>query len=226
MRSGTMLNRSRPANPSRQPRSLERNQPAIMIEAHRPSARMAIEQRSLTLDEFLGLPEEEPALELEPDGTVSQKVSPKGQHSILQLALCERINEFARPQYLALAFPELRTVYAGAAYVPDVAVYRWHRIPRTSDGKVANEFREPPDIAIEIVSPEQSTNALIRRSLWYVQHGVEIALLIDPSDDSVIRWHAQDPTAVLRRGDGISFGDVVPGLQLIVAELFDVLYLR
>src|SRR6266581_320955 len=172
---------------------------------------MAIEQRSLTLEEFLALPEEEPALELEPDGTVSHKVSPKGQHSTLQLALCELINKFARPQHLALAFPELRTVYAGAAYVPDVAVYRWHRIPRTSDGKVANDFREPPDVAIEIVSPEQSTNALIRRSLWYVQNGVEICLLVDPSDESVIRWHAQDPTAVIRRADGIKFGDVEPG---------------
>jgi hypothetical protein len=78
--------------------------------------------RSLTLDEFLALPEEEPALELEPDGTVSQKVSPKGQHSTLQLALCEHVNEFARPHHLALAFPELRAVYADAAYVPDVAV--------------------------------------------------------------------------------------------------------
>src|SRR5437870_13370038 len=98
---------------------------------------MAIEQRSLRLEEFLALPEQEPSLELEPDGTVSQKVSPKGQHSTLQLALCEHINEFARKQRLAMAFPELRAVYAGAAYVPDVAVYRWHRIPRTSDGKVA-----------------------------------------------------------------------------------------
>jgi Uma2 family endonuclease len=79
---------------------------------------MAIEQRSLTLAEFLALPEAEPALEREPDGTVSQKVSPKGQHSTLQLALCEQINKFARPRHLALAFPELRTVYAGAANVP------------------------------------------------------------------------------------------------------------
>src|SRR5438128_11727053 len=69
------------------------------------AARMAIEQRALTLDEFLALAEEEPALELEPDGTVSQKVSPKGQHSALQLALCEHINAFARPRHLALAFP-------------------------------------------------------------------------------------------------------------------------
>jgi Uma2 family endonuclease len=187
---------------------------------------MAIAHRPLTIDEFLALPEEKPALELEPDGTVVQKVSPKGQHSRLQLALCDHINRWAETRRIALAFPELRAVYAGAAYVPDVAVYRWDRIPRTPDGKLANDFREPPDIAIEIVSPEQSTNALIRRSLWYVQHGVEIALLVDPSDESVIRWHAQDPTAVLRRTDAISFGGVLPGLQLTVSELFDVLYLR
>jgi Uma2 family endonuclease len=187
---------------------------------------MAIERRLLTLDEFLALPEEKPALEFEPDGTVSQKVSPKGQHSTLQLALCDHINAFARPQHLAVAFPELRAVYDDTAYVPDVAVYRWHRIPRTPDGRVANDFREPPDIAIEIVLPEQSTNALIRRSLWYVQHGVEIALLVDPGDDSVIRWHAKDPTAALRRRDEINFGEVLPGLQLTVAELFDVLYLH
>ena len=110
--------------------------------------------------------------------------------------------------------------------MPDIAVYHWQRIPRTADGKIANDFRAPPDIAIEIVSPEQSTNALIRRSLWYVQHGVGIALLIDPSDESVIRWHAQDPTVVLRRMDGIDFGDAVPGLQFTVAEVFDTLYLR
>ena len=150
---------------------------------------MAIAQRSLTLEEFLALPEEKPALEFEPDGTVIQKMSPKGRHSLLQLTLCELINAWARSRRLAVAFPELRAVYAGAAYVPDVSVYRWDRIPRTADGNVADDFREPQDIAIEIVSPKQSANALIRRSLWYVRHGVEIALLVDPSDNSVSRWH-------------------------------------
>ena len=94
---------------------------------------MAITQR-LTLDEFLALPAEEPALELEPDGTVVQKVSPQGQHSRLQLALCEQINRFAEGRRLALAFPELRVVFGGAAYEPDVSVFRWDRIPRGADG--------------------------------------------------------------------------------------------
>ena len=123
---------------------------------------MPITQR-LSLDEFLALPDEEPALELDPDGTVTQKMAPQGQHSLLQFTLCERINHFARPRRLAMAFPELRTIFGGAAYVPDVSVFRWECIPRTPDGTVANVFQAAPDIALEVVSPEQSPNALMRR---------------------------------------------------------------
>lgn len=36
---------------------------------------MAIEQRRLTLEEFLALPDEKPALELHPDGTITQKAA-------------------------------------------------------------------------------------------------------------------------------------------------------
>ena len=105
---------------------------------------MAITQR-LTIDEFLALPAEEPALELEPDGTVVQKVSPQGQHSTLQYTLCERINTFAVPRRLGMAFPELRVIFGGAAYVPDISVFRREHIPRTPEGDVANVFEVAPD---------------------------------------------------------------------------------
>ena len=186
---------------------------------------MAITQR-LTLDEFLALPDEKPALELESDGTVIQKVSPQGQHSRLQFALCERINRFAEPRRLALALPELRTIFAGAAYVPDVSVFRWERIPRTPDGTVANVFRLPPDIAVEVVSPEQSPNALVRRCVWYVEHGVERALLVDPGDRSVVRFAAGASPQAQRQDEPLDFGAVLPGFQLTAAELFDSLRLE
>ncbi len=186
---------------------------------------MAITQR-LTLDEFLALPAEEPALELEPDGTVVQKVSPQGQHSRLQLALCEQVNRFAEGRRLALAFPELRVVFGGAAYVPDVSVFTWDRIPRTVDGDVDNVFGAPPDVAVEIVSPEQSTNALVRRCLWYVENGVDTALLIDPADRSVVRFVQDETTRVLRGDDRIEFGSILPDFTISVSELFRALRLQ
>lgn len=145
---------------------------------------MAVTAKPITLEQFLELPEEEPALEFF-EGCARQKVSPKGHHSRLQFVLAKRINDFAEPKRLAMVFTELRATYGGASFVPDVSVYRWDRVPRDEPGKMAQDFREPPDIAVEIVSPGQSTNALIRRCLWYIENGVTIALLADPNDESV-----------------------------------------
>jgi Uma2 family endonuclease len=183
---------------------------------------MAITQQGLTLEEFLKLPEEEPALEFE-DGLVIQKVSPKGKHSRLQVRLAERVNRFAEPGKLASAFTELRSTFGGHSYVPDVAVYRWDRIPRATTGEVADDFLVPPDIAIEIVSPEQSVTALVRRCLWYVDHGVRIALLVDPGDLSVLVFQSDSRPGAVRGADEIGLSEVLPGFQLSVEELFGTL---
>ncbi len=180
---------------------------------------MAVLQKGLTLEEFLKLPEEKPALEFE-DGTVTQKVAPKGHHSALQYEVAELVNRFARSRRLARAFPELRATYAGRSYVPDVSIYRWERIPVTDTGRVVNDFFEPPDIAVEVVSPEQSVNALVRRCLWYVDHGVRLALLIDPDDRSVIVFRPGSQPSALRGADPIDVADVLPSFQLTVADLF------
>lgn len=110
---------------------------------------MTLVRHGLTLEEFLKLPEEKPALEYL-DGRVTQKVSPKGRHSALQSDTMELFNRLTRPQKVARAFTELRATFVGASPVPDVAVYRWERIPRTRDGEIADDFTEPPDIAIDL----------------------------------------------------------------------------
>jgi Uma2 family endonuclease len=186
---------------------------------------MAITERRMTLDEFAALPEAEPALELEPDGTLTQKVKPKRQHSALQAALVKLLDGFAEPKKLARVFPELRVTIGTASYVPDLAVYRWDGIPRNADGELTNDPPEPPAIAAEIVSPEQSVTALVRKCVWYVNHGVLIAVLVDPEDRSVLAFRADSAMRVLRDSDRIDVSDVLPGFELSVADLFGALRL-
>src|SRR3954452_13525514 len=124
--------------------------------------------RRMTLDEFLTLPEAEPALEY--DGrTVTQKVAPQGQHVLLQEELVKRVNAVTRPGKIALALSELRTTYAERSRVPDVAVYLWHRISRLANGRIADRFAEPPDIAVEILSPGLLCVDLIDKCVWYLK---------------------------------------------------------
>lgn len=177
------------------------------------------ERRPLTLEDFLALPETEPASEYF-GGEVWQKVSPQGQHSRLQYGHCRQINDYAEPRKLAMAFPELRVSFAGATLVPDIAVYRWERIPRTPDGKIANRFTEPPALVAEIVSPEQGVNLLVRKCLWYVDHGVRLALVVDPLDLSVLLFRPGARPVPLVEADRIDLDEVLPGFELTVQELF------
>jgi Uma2 family endonuclease len=185
---------------------------------------MAITEQRMTLEAFLELPEKKPALEFE-DGMVTQKVPPQGKHSWLQYAIADRFNALTVPGKIARAFPELRATFAGVSRVPDVAVYRWERIPRDADGRVADEFREPPDIAIEIISPGQRPNALVRRCLWYVAHGVGAALLVDPYDETILLFRPDRTPFHLQGEEQIDLSDLVPGLQLTVQQIFESLLL-
>ncbi len=183
---------------------------------------MAVTKQRLTLEEFLALPEEKPALEYE-DGEVMQKVAPKGRHSVLQTGIADLINRVARPRKLALALTELRSTYARLSRVPDVSVYRWERLPRDAAGRIADNFFEPPDIAIEIVSPGQSVNRLVRRCTSFVAHGVRVALLVDPDDESVLVFRPGASPVALRGDAVIDLTDVVAGLRVRVGEIFALL---
>jgi Uma2 family endonuclease len=185
---------------------------------------MAIEEKAPSLEQFLQLPEEEPALEFI-DGGVRQKVSPQVWHSRLQVALLDHLNSVAFPKRRALAFSELRSTFAGSSRVPDISVFRWDRISKDDSGRLLKVSLEPPDIVVDIVSPEQSVNSLIQRSLWFVANGVHIALLVDPDDESVIAFLSGEKLTVWRRADRIDLGELLPGFELTVEALFSSLHM-
>jgi Uma2 family endonuclease len=186
---------------------------------------MAITERRLTLEEFLQLPEQEPPLEYL-GGRVIQKVSPQGKHGAMELDLGALINGYAMPRRLARAFTELRATFGGGSPVPDIAIYRWDRVPVDPDGTVANVFREPPDIAIEIVSPDQSIRELTEKCRWFVKHGVSIALLVHPERRWVRRFTPGAAPELLRGADRIDLDAVLPGFELSVDDIFATLYHR
>lgn len=89
--------------------------------------------KSLTLDEFLKLPETKPASEYI-DGSILQKPMPQGEHSTLQGDLVSVLNGFLKPSKVGRAYPALRCTFGGRSVVPDVSVFQWERIPRRADG--------------------------------------------------------------------------------------------
>ena len=172
----------------------------------------------LSLEEFLELPETKPAYEFI-DGKVSQKPMPQGEHSTLQSELCDRINQVAKTQKLAYAFPELRCIFGGAAIVPDIAVFRWDRIPRQASGRVANRFETYPDWSIEILSPDQSQTKVLGNLLHYSQHGTELGWLLDPDEDTILIVLPEQRVQLLKGSQVLPAIAGLP-LELTVEQVF------
>lgn len=174
---------------------------------------------SITLTEFLALPETKPASEYL-DGEIIQKPMPQGEHSLFQNELLMRINQLGKPAKSFYAFPELRCVFAGRVIVPDVAVFAWDNIPRTAEGKVANKFEIPPDWLIEILSPEQSPNRVIKKIVFALKQGTQLAWLIDPMDESVTIFYPKSLPDIKEKGDLLPALESLQNWQLSVAEMF------
>src|SRR4051812_12017379 len=75
-------------------------------------------RKTMTLEEFLKLPEDKPYLEYI-DGRIEAKVSPQKKHGRIEFKISDRLNQFAEPVGLGMAFPELRCTFAGRSIVPD-----------------------------------------------------------------------------------------------------------
>lgn len=179
---------------------------------------MTITAQPTTIEEFLQLAETEPASELI-HGHIIQKPMPQGEHSQLQIELCETINQITKPQKIAKAFPELRCIFGGFAIVPDIAVFRWERIPRLPSGRIANRFEIHPDWVIEILSPEQKYKQVLSKLLHCAEYGTELGWLVDSEDESILVVHGDRRVQELKNSDRLP---VITGvdLKITVQEVF------
>jgi Uma2 family endonuclease len=79
----------------------------------------------------------------------------------------------------------------------------------------------PPDLAIEIISPDQPVRELLEKCLRYAEVGVAVSLVVDADDETVYAIRPNQPLRVLRGADRINLDDVLPGFELTVSGLFD-----
>ena len=174
--------------------------------------------KSISLEEFLKLPETKPASEYI-DGEIIQKPMPKGRHSRLQGKLCAVINQVAEEQKIAYAFPELRCTFGSRSIVPDVAIFQWDSIAFTADGEVPDNFNRHPDWTIEILSPEQKPNKVIGNILYCLRHGCRLGWFIDPDDFSILVFFPNQQPELFQGGERLPLLKAI-NLDLTAEQVF------
>ena len=174
----------------------------------------------LSLDEFLALPETEPASEYI-NGKILQKPMPQGKHSIIQRELSFALTLAFRPTGTAQAFPELRCTFGGRSIIPDIAVFRSERIPCDPGGQVANAFNLPPDWTIEILSPGQSQTRVTLNVIHCLNHGFEMGWIIDPAESLIFTYSPDKPVSVFEDpAERLPTPEFAAAVKLTAGEVF------
>jgi Uma2 family endonuclease len=115
------------------------------------------------------------------DGRIEERNLGEKEHSIIQRYLTV-LFAIMRAEWGVEVFPELRTQTQSRRFrVPDVLVTR-------VEDKFQRYVTQPPLIAIEILSPEDTLRALQAKSAEYRTFGVENIWVIDPEPRIAYRY--------------------------------------
>jgi Uma2 family endonuclease len=111
-------------------------------------------------------------------------------------------------------------LFAGLVRIPDVAFASWNRFPGRRRPKVAVPLLAP-DLVVEVLS-KGNTLAEMRRKLGeYFDAGVRLVWLVDPRKKTVRVHTAVEQSVLLKEGQSLDGGDVLPGFTLSLEELFE-----
>ena len=185
---------------------------AIAIEKH---------TNTISLEEFLALPETKPASEYI-NGKTYRKPMPQTQHSRLATKFAGVINDRGEPECLVSAFCELRCKFGGRAIVPDIVVLEWDHIALDENDEPINKIEIPPDWLIEILSPDQSSILVIDKIDFALKHGSKLGWLIAPKE-RIILANQGNGLVYYQGTDILPVLDVLGDWQLSVQDVFNML---
>jgi Uma2 family endonuclease len=143
---------------------------------------------------------------------------PDGPHSAIQLFLGFLLYPFLAQTGLGRAFPELRCIFGPPGrvrtYVPDLVYVSRDKLP------IPRHLHAAPDLAIEILSPDQHRPAFLDKIQFYLLHGVRLVWVIDPESSTIAVQVPGQETLLLGSGDTLDGGDVLPGFSVAVDDIF------
>jgi len=101
---------------------------------------------------------------------------------------------------------------------PDVAFVRAERLEPDRDRRKFLQI--VPDLAVEVVSPSETPRMIADKIHAYVAAGIPLLWVMEPIRREVAVHGAGRAPVVLREGDILDGGDVIPGLRLPIEDLF------
>ncbi len=102
---------------------------------------------------------------------------------------------------------------------PDAAFISQKRLDEV--GPVQGYWLGAPDLAVEVVSPNDLYTEVSEKVAEWLQAGSGMVVVVNPRSRQVFVHLSPNEVRVLGVGDTLEGGEVVPGWQLPIKELFE-----
>jgi Uma2 family endonuclease len=94
------------------------------------------------------------------------------------------------------------------------------KLPETEPASEYFEGEIYPDWIIEILSPNQSTNKVMKKILFCLKQGTQLGWLIDPEDESVLIFYPNQLPEIKSGADILPVLDVLSDWQFSAEQIF------
>ena len=165
-------------------------------------------------------------LDLNPDkeyeivaGQPEEKPMGGARHSGIGVRLIGRlINHVEAHQLGGVYGPDATFRIGENQRIPDVAFVAATRFP--VEGEPEGIWPMPPDLAVEIISPNDLYERVISKVEEYLAAGVRQVWLISPEHRNVTIYSSPTHTTILTEADDLVSDELLPGFRCRIADLF------
>jgi Uma2 family endonuclease len=174
----------------------------------------------ITADEFARIPDDDFRYELVA-GVVHRMSPVGGRHGALTLRLGAALTAWGDRTHAGAVMTETGFILAtdpDTVRGPDVSFVRRERIP--TSGLPIGFWRGAPDLAVEVLSPDERRGDADLKAREYLRQGVVLVWVVDPSAKSVAVYGRSELPLMLSVNDTLAGGDILPDFELRLTTLF------
>ena len=147
----------------------------------------------------------------------------RNEHGRITVRLTWRIAQHVEREDLGVVFAAetgfLLQTNPDTVRAPDLAFVTKAR--QTAAGSVEGYWPGAPDLAVEVVSPNDSFSEVEEKTLAWLAAGARVVWIVDPRQRHVTVYRDRDDIVVLDRDATLAAPDLFPGWQVRVGEIFE-----
>ena len=183
---------------------------------------MVVQTRLITAEELERMPQSDAHVELVKGEII--KMTPAGhEHGEIALAIGSGLREFVRQHKLGKVY----AAETGFILSRDPDTVRAPDAAFVSTARAAQQKRREgffdgaPDLAVEVMSPEDTVEEVEAKVLEYLRSGTKLVWVAHPRTKTITAYRSLDKVRVLTMNDTLDGDDVLPGFAVAIRDIFE-----